>query len=418
MGTRQLTFSDDKGDEQEWLPGDPRSAVDAFLEFVAERREAGTTSFAIEDEENDEALLLLFEVRAVCRVKGPQHARTEYRVVTGRGDHRAQVDTFVRGGFAALDPHGPWLPDVDSLLRARSAQLHEKAARRADSGSDAPERRRKELRSEFDTSVLRRTHPRELRRRLEVLTLVDGREPATVAGVTHYGFGDAVNAWFTAGGRGLVVTFDRTSALDCSDDAAAQAALYDGVPADLLALVRNAPESSTALNVPHPDGGTLVAATGIFTFAGPCAMADGLVSRLQETGTGIEDTGLDRLENFLALKDFTPAAVAQAGPWSAEDVARGFAASAPEQAVPALDKEAVDRFCEIWADSGYNDRWDVHYVLFDSYTVEEAGERRDDLLELVGTLGLDRVDAPPEATTGEVWVRTDPRIDAELGNWA
>lgn len=25
---------------------------------------------------------------------------------------------------------------------------------------------------------------------------------------------------------------------------------------------------------------------------------------------------------------------------------------------------------------------------------------------------------PPGAAAGEVWVRTDPRIDAELGNWA
>ncbi|MEU4445659.1 hypothetical protein AB0K14_30295 [Actinosynnema sp. NPDC050801] len=83
-----------------------------------------------------------------------------------------------------------------------------------------------------------------------------------------------------------------------------------------------------------------------------------------------------------------------------------------------LDRKAADRFCRLWADSGYNDRWDVHYVFFDGDTVEDAGEARDELLALIRTLGLQRVDAPPGAATGEVWVLTDPRIDAELGHWS
>lgn len=269
--------------------------------------------------------------------------------------------------------------------------------------------------------MLRRTHPRELRRRLEVLTRVDGREPVTVSGVTHYGYGagDTVNAWFAADGRGLVLTFDRSSPLASTEDIAA---LYDGVPADLVALVRDVAGTPTTPTVPHPDGGTVVAATGVFTFSGPCAMADGLVTRLREDGLDVGATGVGRLlESFLAARDFTPELVAEAGEWwSPEDVARGFAAT-PEpdagQAAPR-DREALTSFCKIWADSGYNDRWDVHYVLFDSSTLEEAGPARDDLLELVRTLGLERVDAPPGAATGEVWVRTDPRIDAELGNWS
>jgi len=398
---RPLTFSDDRDNEQTWLPSDPRSAVDSFLEFVARHREAGSTSFCLEDEENEEALMFLFEVGATCRVKGWQDRRTEYRVVTNSGDHRAQATVFVHGGFSALDAHGPWLPDVDSLLRARSDRLLQRAARTAPQDDEARDQRGEGLRSEFDKSVLRRTHPRELRRRLEVLTRTDGREPTTVAGVTHYGYGngDTVNAWFTAEGRGLVVTFDQSSPLNSSGDSHAQAALYDGVPADLLALVRNAPETGTTLNVPHPDGGTLVAATGVFTFAGPCAMADGLLTRLRDDRLSVEATGVGRLlEDFLTKEDLTPAA--------------------EQVTAPPLDPEAVDRFCRIWADSGYNDRWDVHYVLFDSCTVQEAGETRDELLDLVRTLGLERVDAPPGAATGEVWVRTDPRIDAELERWS
>ncbi|MFI5427520.1 hypothetical protein [Aeromicrobium sp. UC242_57] len=37
------------------------------------------------------------------------------------------------------------------------------------------------------------------------------------------------------------------------------------------------------------------------------------------------------------------------------------------------------------------------------------------LLGLIQALGLQRVDAPRGSATGEVWVRTDPRIDFELG---
>ncbi|MGW6441489.1 DUF6357 family protein [Lentzea sp. NPDC055074] len=408
---RPLTFSDDKDTEQEWLPGGSESAADAFLGFVARHRAADNTSFSMEDAVSEEALVFMVDIGAICRVRGWQDSYTEFRVVTTGGDHRTLAAEFARGGFTALDHHGPWLPDADSFLQARSAHLAHRAAR---GGAERERGRAEELRSEFDRSVLRRTHPRELRRRLEVLARVDGREPVTVDGVTHYGYG-TVNAWFTAGGRGLVLTFDRASALRPT------AALYDGVPEDLLALVRNVPESATTPTVPHPGGGTVVAATGIFTFSGPCAMADGLVTRLREDGLGIEATGTGRLlDPFLAVRDLTPEAVAEAGEWSPEDIAKGFAATpAPDEGRAApLDPDALTGFCQIWADSGYNDRWDVHYVLFDSRTLEEAGPARDDLLELVRTLGLERVDTPPGAATGEVWVRTDPRIDAELSNWA
>ncbi|MET9224566.1 DUF6357 family protein [Lentzea sp. NPDC003310] len=384
---RPLGFSDDQDHEQDWLPGGDQAAEDAFLEFVARHRAADNTSFCMEDEAVEEALVFMVDIGAICRVKGWQDSHTEYRVVTGPGDHRTLAAEFARGGFTALDVHGPWLPDADSFLEARSEHLRRRAAPAARPGDD--------LRSEFDRSVLRRTHPRELRRHVDALTRADGRDPVTVSGVTHYGFGtgDTVNAWFGSDGRGLVLTYDRSSALASTEDT--HAALYDGVPADLMAWVRNVPETATTRTVPHPDGGTVVAATGIFTFSGPCAMADGLVTRLWEDGLGIEATGVGRLlEHHLEI-------------------------SAPEKDETApLDPEALTRFCEIWADSGYNDRWDVHYVLFDSRTLEEAGPARDELLDLVRTLGLERVDSPPGAATGEVWVRTDPRIDAELGNWA
>ncbi|MGW0857640.1 DUF6357 family protein [Streptomyces sp. NPDC002690] len=404
---RTLTFRDDEGAEQELLPGDARPDLGTLQEFIDQHRHSGRGSVRVEDAENEEALALLFEEGAVCRIKGAPKPRTEYRLVTHAAGYRTQLANFVRGGFTALDLHGPWLPDAAGLARAR-------------------------LRNEFDESALRRTHPRELRRRLEVLTRVDGREPTTADGVTHLGFGDGdgatVNAWLTTDGRALLVTFDPTGALGSPGDARAQAALYEGVPADLLALVRDIPTTDTTLDVPHPDGGTLVAATGVFHFSGPCAMADGLVTRLQETGASIEDTGAGRLlDGFLTGEDFTTGTVAESARWwHAEDIARGFAATAAQEAAQEKerhttaprDREAVDRFCALWADDGYNDRWDVHYVLFDGRTLDEAGDARDELLGLVRTLGLERVDAPPGAATGEVWVRTDPRIDAELERWS
>lgn len=241
---RPLTFSDDQGNEQKWLPGGPGTDPDAIRDFMDQRRGDGSTSVRIEDAENEEALVLLFDDGAVCRVKGAQDPRTEYRLVTNDSGYRNQIANFVRGGFSALDLYGPWLPDTAALARAR-------------------------LEAAFDGSVLRRTHPRELRRRLEVLTRVDGREPVTAGEVTHLGFGngngngngngDTVNAWLAADGRALVVTFDRTSALNPLDDGGAHvAALYDGVPADLLAWVRDVeallPASVRELPYPWAEG--------------------------------------------------------------------------------------------------------------------------------------------------------------------
>jgi hypothetical protein len=398
---RPLTFSDDKDNEQEWHPGDPKDALGAFLEFIGRHRAADNASFSITDE-SDEGLILFLDHGIIARVTGAQDPRTEFRLVND-GDFRKHAFMFIRGGFAKLGRYGPWWPDLPSAMRAQ-------------------------LRFDFDRSVLRRTHPRELCRRLAVLSHIDGREPTTGAGFTHYGFvdgsGDSVDGWFAADGRGLVVTFDHGSPLASIDDAQGQVALYDGVPPDLLALVRDMPQPGTIRTVVHPSGGMLVVATGIFTYSGPCMMSEGLLARLQSDRLDVEDAQVGRLlERFLALEDFTPAAVAQTAPWwSAEDIARGFAAAAalggePSPTAP-LDRDAVDRFCRIWADSGYNDPWGVHYILFDCRTIEEAGEARDELLSLIQILGLERVDAPTGAASGEVWVRTDPRIDAELGRWS
>lgn len=90
-------------------------------------------------------------------------------------------------------------------------------------------------------------------------------------------------------------------------------------------------------------------------------------------------------------------------------------------AMPKLDKKALKEFGKTWADTGYNAHVsdsEECYVLFDSRTVDEAGAARDRLLKTIEDLGLDVVEAPVGASSGEVWVRSDPRVDLELEKWA
>lgn len=45
--------------------------------------------------------------------------RVEYGLVDGLGAYRDLVNAFVRGGCAALEPHGPWMSDVAEFELAR-----------------------------------------------------------------------------------------------------------------------------------------------------------------------------------------------------------------------------------------------------------------------------------------------------------
>lgn len=79
---------------------------------------------------------------------------------------------------------------------------------------------------------------------------------------------------------------------------------------------------------------------------------------------------------------------------------------------------AVEEVARIWADSGIVDPSDRYYVFFDSHDVDEDRAERAELLQLIGFLGLEQVDAPADAAGGEVWVRTDPRLDVECARWS
>lgn len=280
----------------------------------------------------------------------------------------------------------------------------------------------------FEGSPLGEASTRELRRRLDVLARIDGGVPRAVDGVTHYGYGngggDTVNAWLRADGSGLLLTFDHESDLNGYEEPAQNAALYAGVPSDLLTLVRDIDETATTLNAAHPDGGTLVAATGVFVCGVGVAMSEGLEERLRADDVPLSATGVGWLVDAFLAEEFSAEEVADTTAWWSPDrIEAAFELAATGETWTALAAEdaAIERFCRIWADSGYNeyDGDDTYYVLFDSTAANDVdAAEREDLLATIGELGLERVATPADSESGEVWVRVDPRIDDELENWA
>jgi hypothetical protein len=79
---------------------------------------------------------------------------------------------------------------------------------------------------------------------------------------------------------------------------------------------------------------------------------------------------------------------------------------------------AIEEVARIWADSGFVDPSDQYYVFFGARGVDDDRAQRAELLRLIETLGLERVDAPAEAADGEIWVRTDARLADECARWS
>lgn len=86
--------------------------------------------FTIEDEKMGEGIQLHFYADSIARIatvhKGrggsdPEY-RVEYSLVDGIGGYRNLVSTFVRGGCAALEQHGPWMSDAAEFERAPAAR--------------------------------------------------------------------------------------------------------------------------------------------------------------------------------------------------------------------------------------------------------------------------------------------------------
>ncbi|MFE9796816.1 hypothetical protein ACFYRL_34415 [Streptomyces goshikiensis] len=91
---------------------------------------------------------------------------------------------------------------------------------------------------------------------------------------------------------------------------------------------------------------------------------------------------------------------------------------AARAATITTEAAAIEEVARIWVDSGHVDPSDQYYVFFGSHGVDDDRAERAVLLELIEFLGLERVDAPAGAADGEVWVRTDTRLDAECARWS
>ncbi|MEV8318391.1 DUF6357 family protein [Streptomyces sp. NPDC059900] len=91
---------------------------------------------------------------------------------------------------------------------------------------------------------------------------------------------------------------------------------------------------------------------------------------------------------------------------------------AARAATITTEAAAIEEVGRIWADSGIVDPSDQYYVFFDSHAVDDDRAERAVLLKLIEFLGIERVDAPAGAAAGEVWVRTDTRLDAQCARWS
>ncbi|MFE1511354.1 hypothetical protein [Streptomyces sp. NPDC058726] len=79
---------------------------------------------------------------------------------------------------------------------------------------------------------------------------------------------------------------------------------------------------------------------------------------------------------------------------------------------------AIGEVGRLWGASGIVDPSGRYCVFFDSHDADDDQAERAELLELIEFLGIERVDAPAGAAGGEVWVRTDARLDAECARWS
>ncbi|RFU86922.1 hypothetical protein DY218_09775 [Streptomyces triticagri] len=156
----------------------------------------------------------------------------------------------------------------------------------------------------------------EVRRRAAIVADFTGVEPMRVDTAErlawHDGGGQSTVWYFLPDGRILLLTFDHESPLNLYAEGtyADQQALFDGVPADLRALVQDRPENYESLNiVDTTTGATIHYAGGVFWFDGThWHIADGLLTHCARESLDLFiESGLDYCldEYFFDRPDFT-----------------------------------------------------------------------------------------------------------------
>ncbi|WP_067962861.1 hypothetical protein [Nocardiopsis trehalosi] len=166
-------------------------------------------------------------------------------------------------------------------------------------------------------AALQATDIAEVRRRAAVISDFVGVAPQTVHGAERLAwvdYGGQAAVWFFAPeGLALLLTFDHESDLNlCGDaDFAAQRALYDGVPEDLLRFVRDPADNHETPVVKDPEtGGHLQCAGGVFWFDGErWAVADGMLDYCEAEDIDLDESGFEHaMGDYLFGREFTPEA--------------------------------------------------------------------------------------------------------------
>lgn len=131
----------------------------------------------------------------------------------------------------------------------------------------------------------------EARRRAGIISELTFNKPTMVDGAERFAWNDGAgqsSVWyFLADGRALLLTYDPEADLSVGwRDYAAQEALYDDVPEDLVCLVRDRPANNESGNVQDvATGRTIHWACGVFWFDDEqWRVAEGLLDYCDQTG--------------------------------------------------------------------------------------------------------------------------------------
>ncbi|MDR2257168.1 MAG: hypothetical protein LBE25_14400 [Arthrobacter sp.] len=82
------------------------------------------------------------------------------------------------------------------------------------------------------------------------------------------------------------------------------------------------------------------------------------------------------------------------------------------------DAQALATLGRFWADRGFDDPTGEFCILLDGRGPDEATAEREQVLALVERLGLETVEPRERGAGGEVWIRYDDRLKAEIDRWA
>lgn len=209
-------------------------------------------------------------------------------------------------------------------------------------------------------------------------------------------------------------------------------------------VMRSASGASQVLRIAHPNDATYLSAAFLARHADSDVRIESTEtgdrldilreSSLIVRAAGVDGAGSDARAEFLKIEQ--PQRIKTAVTLFFEDGFAGlehfgpWASDAQELDLPPAQRgryraasfrseaEMLREIGRIWVDSGIVDPSDRFWVFFESRSIDEDQVERAELLALLERLGLAPASSPDGAETGEVWVAREPRLDAEIDNWA